>query len=132
MLLPAATGRPEAPATRHKREPSDAAFHAQDVPRRHHHLFQRGVAGTFAQAIDGGAGVRSASLQRGQRVGGGQAEIVMGVDFDVDVGLGAQRGDALARRERVQQAQRVGIAHAHGAMRLRHLRRLRQEAGVGA
>ena len=113
MLLPAATGRPEARATSCEISGSARVSTPHSLPiqvaRGHHHLFQRRVAGAFAQAVDGGAGMRGAGAQRGQRVGSGQAEVVVGVDLDADVDFAPQRGDALVRAEGFQQPQRVGI-----------------------
>ena len=45
----------------------------------HHHFFYRGVAGAFADAVDGAFYLACAILQAGDGVGGGKAQIVMTV-----------------------------------------------------
>ena len=82
----------------------DTGVNAIEMAQSHHHLFQWCVAGAFAQTVDGGAGVGGACLQRRQGVGGGEPEIVMGVDFDFDVDSPAQLVDARERAEGIQQA----------------------------
>ena len=46
-------------------------------PQRHHHLFQRGVARPFAQAVDGAFDLPRPRRDRRQSVGGRHAEIVV-------------------------------------------------------
>ena len=47
---------------------------------RHHDLFQRGVAGPLADAVDGAFDLPAAGADAGQRVGHRQAEVVVAVD----------------------------------------------------
>src|SRR6185437_13900573 len=44
---------------------------------RHHRLLQRGVAGTFADAVDGGFDLTHAGTDRRQRVGDREAQVVV-------------------------------------------------------
>src|SRR6185436_8118467 len=70
----------------------DAGLEVEDVladPHGHHHLLERTVAGALADAVDGALDLPRAALHAGQRVGHGQAQIVVAVD--ADDGLGAQR-----------------------------------------
>ena len=50
--------------------------------QRHDDLFQRGVAGPLAEPVDGHLDLSRAGLDGGQRVGRGQAEVVVAVDAD--------------------------------------------------
>ena len=86
--------------------------------QRHRHLFERSIAGTLAQSDHRHRGVRGAGLDRGERVGGREPEIVMGMDFDLEVGGLAQRRDQRVGRKRIEHAQRIGDAEAAGARRL--------------
>ena len=45
----------------------------------HHDLFERRVAGALADAVDGALDLAGAGLHGGERVGDGQAEIVVAV-----------------------------------------------------
>ena len=78
----------------------------------HDDLFERGVAGALADAVDGALHLRGAGAHRGQRVGRGQPQVVVAVHAHGDV---VQR-----RREPVQLAdevavlQRQGVAHGVG------------------
>ena len=47
--------------------------------QRHHDLFERGVAGALADAVDRALDLPRAALHRRQRVGDGQAEVVVAV-----------------------------------------------------
>ena len=49
---------------------------------RHHDLFERGVAGALADAVDGAFDLAGAGLHGGERVGDGQTQIVMAMDAD--------------------------------------------------
>jgi O-acetyl-ADP-ribose deacetylase (regulator of RNase III) len=44
---------------------------------RHHDLFERGVAGALAEAVDRALDLARAGQHRGERVGHGQAEVVV-------------------------------------------------------
>ena len=54
------------------------------VLERHHDLFEGGVAGALAEAVDGGVHVGRAGLDAGQGVGRGHAEVVVGVHLDLE------------------------------------------------
>ena len=57
--------------------------------QRHHHLFERGVAGAFADAVDRHLGLSGAVENSAQRIGRGHSQIVVAVGGDnglVDVG----------------------------------------------
>ena len=56
---------------------------AKEIPtgaQRHHDLFERGVAGALADAVDGAFHLAGAVHERGQRVGHRLAEVVVAVD----------------------------------------------------
>ena len=76
---------------------------------RHHDFFQRGVAGPFADPVDGAFHLARAVADAGERVGHRQAEIVVAVHADdgpLDVrhvlpnATGSARRTAPARRSR--------------------------------
>ena len=77
---------------------------------RHHHFLQRGIAGPLAQTIDGAFHLARAIHHRGQRVGRGQAEIV--VAMHREHGL-VRIGNALAQVVN-QGAELGGDVVAHG------------------
>ncbi len=56
---------------------------SQQVAKRHRHFLQRRVAGTFAEPRDGGADKPEAGPNRRESVGGGESEVVVGVDLPV-------------------------------------------------
>ena len=76
------------------------------VLQRHDDLFERGIAGPLAEAVDRAFDLARAGADGGQRIGDGQAEIVVAMDGDdrlVDVGHavaqhGDQRGEFLGHR----------------------------------
>ena len=83
----------------------------------HDDLLERGVAGALAEAVDGDLHLARAGLHRGQRVGRGQAQVVVAVDGD-----GGARADALddlagelAELGRDGVADGVGDVHGGGA-----------------
>ena len=50
--------------------------------QRHDDLFERGVAGALAEAVDRDLDLAGAGLDRGQRVGRGEPQVVVAVDAD--------------------------------------------------
>ena len=50
----------------------------------HDDLFEGGVAGALAEAVDRGVHVGRAGLDAGQGVGRGHAEVVVGVHLDLE------------------------------------------------
>ncbi len=64
----------------------DAAGAAVELGRpraqRHDHLFQRGVAGSLTEAVDGHFDLARTGLDGGERVGRGEAEVVVAMDAD--------------------------------------------------
>ena len=54
--------------------------HVAARPDRHHDLFERGIAGPLADAVDGALDLPRAGRDAGQRVGDRQAEVVVAVD----------------------------------------------------
>ncbi len=63
----------------------DAGAYAEIVAaraERHHHFLERGVAGPFADAVDSALHLARAVANAGERVGHGQAQIVVAVDAD--------------------------------------------------
>ena len=73
--------------------------------QRHHHLFQRGVAGPLADAVDRHLDLPRAVLDRGQRVGRRQPQVVVAVRRDDHV-LRARHvlPDAADQRRRTRPA----------------------------
>ena len=59
----------------------DAAFDIVEMPQGHHGFLQGCVTGTLAQAIDGGADMGGAGTDGGQRVGGGEPEVIVRMHF---------------------------------------------------
>jgi hypothetical protein len=62
----------------------------------HDDFFQGGVAGAFADAVDGAFDLAGAVLDRGQRIGHGQAQVVVAMRGQNDVLL--RRIGSLASR----------------------------------
>ena len=80
------------------RERQPVAAHVQ----RHHDLLERGVAGALADAVDRALDLAGAALDRRQRVGDGQAEVVVAVRAeDHLVGVRHALADACGRTSRV-------------------------------
>ena len=66
----------------------DAGGGVEDIgagAQGHDHLFERGVAGPLAQAVDGAFDLGRAALDAGQGVGHGQAQVIVAVDRELDV-----------------------------------------------
>src|SRR5690348_16783005 len=118
----------------HTGEASDEAAGGDDLSRvhvnveievgaasadRHDDVFGGGVAGALAQAVEAGIYALSAVAEAGEGVGDGEAEVVVAVGGDVDVGeLALDVGDELA--ELPGQGEANGVAegdeaHAFGA-----------------
>ena len=80
--------------------------------QRHDDLFERGVAGALADAVDGALDLARAGAHRGQRVGRGQAEVVVAVAADDHVvqrrAEPVELADEVAELERQRVADRVG------------------------
>ena len=55
---------------------------AERVCEGHHDLFQRGVAGPLAEAVDGHLDLARPGGDGRQRVGDGEAQVVVAVDAD--------------------------------------------------
>ena len=53
--------------------------HVLVAAERHHHLFERGVAGPFADAVDRDLGLPGAVQDAAQRIGRSHAQIVVAV-----------------------------------------------------
>ena len=69
-------------------------------------LFESGVAGAFADAVDGALDLARAALNAGEGVGDGHAEVVVAVGGEDDV-LGA--GNAVSRSMRKMAAYSSGV-----------------------
>src|SRR5204863_516742 len=50
--------------------------------QNHHYFFERAVAGTFADTIDGAFDLARSGLNSGQRIGDRETQIVMAMDAD--------------------------------------------------
>ena len=106
------------------------------VLHRHDDLFQRGVARPLADAVDGALDLPRAAAQRRQRVGDGQAEIVVAVggeDHPVGIGHalahGAEHAGVFLRRG---VADGVGQVDGRGAGLDRRVDALAQVVDAGA
>ncbi len=78
--------------------------------QRHDHLFERRVAGAFAETVDGDLHLSRPGLHSRQRVGCGKAEVV--VAMDADDGAGAYPVDYFGGE--LAELGRDGIAHGVG------------------
>ncbi len=110
----------------------DAGFAPVQLPERDSDLFERRVAGALAEPDHGDRRMRGAGLDRGQRIGGGEAEIVMAVELELEVGGRAQRGHQRVARIRIEHAERIGDAKAPRAGGLCGGDDLDQEIDIGA
>ena len=103
---------------------------------RHDDLFERGVAGALADAVDGALDLRGAGAHRGQRVGRGQAEVVVAVHAHGHVvqrrAQPVELADEVAELDRQRVAHRVGHVDGRGAALDGDAQHLRQELGLGA
>ena len=104
---------------------------------RHHHLFERAVAGTFAQAVDRALDLaRAADHHAGQRVGHRHAQVVVAVhrpDRLVAVGDAlAQVADEVAEQLGHRVADGVGDVDRGRTFVDHGLEHAAQEVGVGA
>ncbi|MNR12995.1 hypothetical protein D3C85_1293770 [compost metagenome] len=73
-------------------------------------LLQRGIAGTLAEAVDRGVDVAGAAQHRRHGVGGGQAEVVVGVHLQLEVEARTQEAEALEHAERLHHPHGIGEA----------------------
>jgi hypothetical protein len=80
--------------------------------QRHHQFLHRGIAGALADAVDGALDLARAALDRGQRVGHGQAEVVVAVRTEDDVLRCPGRSRSGANRPRILVGR--GVAHGVG------------------
>ena len=100
--------------------------------QRHHDLFERGIAGAFADAVDRALDLARAGLAAGQAVGDGQAQVVVAVGADdrlLDVGDALlERADDRGVLKRRGVADRVGDVDRGRAGLDGGLRRPRRES----
>ena len=103
---------------------------------RHDDLFQRRIAGPFADAVDGAFDLACAAQNAGQRIGDGQAQIVVAVgredDFLAARHAFAQHPDELQIFLRRRIADGVGDIDRRGAGSDRQLHAAAQEIGLRA
>ena len=71
----------------------DAGIRAIEHSQHGGHLFQRSIVSALAQPADGDGGMAHAGAGRSQRVGSCKAEVVVGMEFEVDRELRRQLGD---------------------------------------
>ena len=99
--------------------------------QRHHDLFQRGIAGAFADAVDGAFHLARACQHTGQRIGDRQSQIVMAMGGEghfIRVGYAvAQHGDDFEIFLRRGVAHRVGNIDGGGAGMDRHFHAAAEE-----
>ena len=103
---------------------------------RHHELFERGVAGPFADTVDGAFDLPRAAVHAGQRIRHRHAEVVVAVHGEARLvgvrhGL-AQCGDELEVFLRHRVADRVRDIDGGGAGLDRRLNAAAQEVELGA
>ena len=73
------------------------------------HAGQRGVAGTFAQAVDGGVQSSATAQHSGQHVGHGQVIVVMGMEIEMSIRITLLHlAHKLNDLQGVEYAQRIG------------------------
>ena len=105
--------------------------------QRHHHFFQRRIAGPLAQAIDRALDLpRAADHDAGQRIGHGQAQVVMAMDRP-DGLIGIRYAFAQALDGRAEDlghgvAHRIGEIDGGGALGDHALQHAAEEILVGA
>ena len=101
---------------------------------RHHHLFERGVAGPLAQPVHRALDLAGAVGHTGERVRDREAEVVVAVRRDDEVA--AHGVDHVADQLPVvlgnREADRVGDVERRGAVVDRDLADLAHEVGIGA
>ena len=80
-----------------RRKPSqiDAGFDAVALAQAKHDLFQRRIPRPLAESIHRGIDVRRPGAHRSQRVGRRQAEVIVRMHLDLEVGAAPQAADAL-------------------------------------
>ncbi|EAA20291.1 hypothetical protein [Plasmodium yoelii yoelii] len=110
----------------------DAGIDAIELVQSHHGFLDGRVTGPLPQSVDRGVHMARPGLHRHQGVGRRQAEVVVGVHLDFQIGGHGQPADALEGGHRLQQAQGVGEADPPGAGPLRRLCDLQHEVGIGA
>ncbi|MNJ40067.1 hypothetical protein D3C77_349520 [compost metagenome] len=91
----------------------------------HDDLFDRGVAGPFADAVDRAFDLTRPALDGGQGVGDGQTQVVVGVRREDDVGV-ARPDDAVQIGEALTRLLGRGVADGVG-----HVQRLGARVGGG-
>ena len=102
-----------------------------EVLERHDDLFEGGVAGALAEAVDGRVHVGRPRLDAGERVGRRHAEVVVRVHLDGQA-VALEEADDVEGVERVEDAERVAEAQAVGALLFGRLAEAQQELEVGA
>ena len=90
----------------------DVGAAMRDMAERDGDLLQRGIAGALAETQHGDGCMGRAAADSGERIGGGEADIVMAVEFDRQIGLLAHSTDRFMGRERVERPERIGEAKA--------------------
>jgi len=73
---------------------ADADFDSVAFLQAEHHFFRRRIAGVLGELLTRGIHMRRPDLAGGQRVCGGQPHVVMGVHFDFQAAVAAQRRNA--------------------------------------
>ena len=103
---------------------------------RHDDLFERGVAGALADAVDGALDLGRAGAHRGERVGRRQTEVVVAVAADGDVvqrrAEPVELADEVAELERQRVADGVGDVDRRRAALDGDAQDLGEELRVGA
>ena len=97
----------------------DAGAPGRRVAKRHDDLFQSRIARPFAKSKHGDAGAGGAGAKRRERVGGGEAKIVMTMELKREICLLAHAPHRLECAERIEQAERIGKAQPRRALRRR-------------
>ena len=76
----------------------------RDMAERDGDFLQRRVAGALAKTEHGDGRMRRAAADRGQRVGGGETDIVVTMELDRQIGFLAHSTDRFIGRKRIEHA----------------------------
>lgn len=99
----------------------------------HDDFFEGGIAGAFAEAVDGHGEGGCAGLIGGEGVGGGEAEVIVAVEFEEEVGETLmQGGNGGVGLQGVPCADGIGDSEAKGAGIGGGVGEVLEKCGVGA
>ena len=102
------------------------------MAKRNCDFLQSGVSCALSEAERRDGRMRRPGADGRERIGGGEANVVMAMKFDREVGLFADTPDRLICAERLEQPERVGEAKPPGAAFSRGAQDLANVARIGA